>query len=233
MPGPEDSPIPDPLIWLTFVAGATTTIRLATGILILPQRNPVVLAKEVATLDQLSGGRVELGVGVGWLEEEFDAIGIPFRERGKRTDDHIEALRALWSQSPATYQGDFTSFTDVYSRPAPVQERIPIVIGGHSKPAARRAGRLGDGFFPGSGTHETLAELIGVMREAATEAGRDPDAIEVTSGGNGALGSGALEEIEKLADLGVSRVIIPPLAFDVEGQRTAFAQYGEEVISRC
>jgi probable F420-dependent oxidoreductase len=233
MPGPEDSPIPDPLIWLTFVAAATTTIRLATGILILPQRNPVVLAKEVATLDQLSGGRVELGVGVGWLEEEFDAIGIPFRERGKRTDDHIEALRALWSQSPATHQGEFSSFTDVYSRPGPVQERIPIVIGGHSKPAARRAGRLGDGFFPGSGTHETLAELIGVMREAATEAGRDPDAIEVTSGGNGALGSGALEEIKKLADLGVSRVIIPPLAFDVEGQRTAFAQYGEEVISRC
>ena len=233
MPGPEDSPIPDPLIWLSYVAGATSTIRLATGILILPQRNPVVLAKEIATLDQLSGGRVELGVGVGWLEEEFDAIGVPFSERGKRTDDHIEALRALWSQSPATHHGDFSSFTDVYSRPGPVQERIPIVIGGHTKIAARRAGRLGDGFFPGSGTHESLAELIDVMREAATEAGRDPDAIEVTSGGNGALGSGALEEIKKLADLGVSRVIIPPLAFDVEGQRTAFAQYGEDVISRC
>ena len=233
MPGPEDSPIPDPLIWLTFVAGATSTIRLATGILILPQRNPVVLAKEIATLDQLSGGRVELGVGVGWLEEEFDAIGVPFRERGKRTDDHIEALRALWSQSPATYQGDFTSFKDVYSRPAPVQERVPIHIGGHTKFAARRAGRLGDGFFPGTVTHEELAALIEVMREAATEAGRDPDAIEVTSGGNGALGSGALDEVKKLADLGVSRVIIPPLAFDVEGQRTAFAKYGEDVISRC
>ena len=106
MPGPEDSPIPDPLIWLAFVAAATTTIRLATGILILPQRNPITLAKEVATLDQLSGGRVELGVGVGWLEEEFDAIGVPFTERGKRTDDHIAALRALWSQSPATHHGD-------------------------------------------------------------------------------------------------------------------------------
>ena len=105
MPGPEDSPIPDPLIWLTFVAGATSTIRLATGILILPQRNPVVLAKEIATLDQLSGGRVELGVGVGWLEEEFDAIGVPFRERGKRTDDHIEALRALWIAEPGHLPG--------------------------------------------------------------------------------------------------------------------------------
>ncbi len=137
MPGPEDSPIPDPLIWLAYVAAATSTIRLATGILILPQRNPVTLAKEVATLDQLSGGRVELGVGVGWLEEEFDAIGIPFTERGKRTDDHIEALRALWSQSPATYHGDYSSFADVYSRPAPAQ------AGSRSSSAATPSRRRG------------------------------------------------------------------------------------------
>ena len=233
MPGPEDSPIPDPLIWMAYVAAATSTIRLATGILILPQRNPVTLAKEVATLDQLSGGRVELGVGVGWLEEEFDAIGIPFKERGKRTDDHIEALRALWSQSPATHHGDYSSFADVYSRPGPAQASIPIVIGGHSKPAARRAGRLGDGFFPGRGSHEDLTELIGVMRQAAADAGRNPDDIEITSGGNGALGSGALDEVKRLEDMGVSRVIIPPLAFDVEGQRTAFAKYGDDVIARC
>ena len=120
MPGPEDSPIPDPLIWMAYVAAATSTIRLATGILILPQRNPITLAKEVATLDQLSGGRVELGVGVGWLEEEFDAIGIPFGERGKRTDEHIEALRALWSQSPATHQGDYS---ELHRRATPGRRR--------------------------------------------------------------------------------------------------------------
>ncbi len=233
MPGPVDSPIPDPLIWLAFVAAATKTIRLGTGILILPQRNPVTLAKEVATLDQLSGGRVELGIGVGWLEEEFDAIGVPFSDRGKRTDDHIAALRALWSGDPATHHGDFSSFTDVYSRPRPTQANIPIVVGGHSKAAARRAGRLGDGFFPGKGSHEDLAELIGIVRTTAVEHGRDPDAIEITTGGNGALGTGALEEVKKLADLGVGRVIIPPLAFDVEGQRTGFAKYGEDVIARC
>ena len=233
MPGPEDSPIPDPLIWLSFVAAATSTIRLGTGILILPQRNPVTLAKEVATLDQLSGGRVELGIGVGWLEEEFDAIGVSFAERGRITDDHVAALRALWTQSPATHQGEFSSFTDVYSLPQPTQATIPIVVGGHSKAAARRAGRVGDGFFPGRGSHEELAELIDTMRAAATDAGRNPDDIEITSGGNGALGSGALEEVKQLADMGVSRVIIPPLAFDVEGQRTAFAQYGEDVIARC
>jgi probable F420-dependent oxidoreductase len=232
MPGPENSPIPDPLIWLAFVAASTKTIRLGTGILILPQRNPVVLAKEVATLDSLSGGRVELGIGVGWLEEEFEAIGVPFHERGKVTDDHVAALRALWTQAPATHQGPYSSFTDVYSLPAPAQANIPITVGGHSKAAARRAGRLGDGFFPGKGSHEELAELIDVMRTTAVEHGRDPDAIEVTAGGNGALGSGALDEIKALADLGVSRVIIPPLAFDVEGQRVAFAKYGDDVISK-
>src|SRR3954451_17139197 len=121
MPGPEESPIVEPLIWLTWVAAHTTTVRLATGILILPQRNPVVLAKEVATLDVLSGGRVELGVGVGWLEEEFAAIGLPFADRGRRTDDHIEALRALWTQSPASFEGEFTTFANVYSEPSPEQ----------------------------------------------------------------------------------------------------------------
>lgn len=233
MPGGEDSPIPDPLIWLAFVAAATKTIRLGTGILILPERNPLVLAKQVATLDSLSGGRVELGIGVGWLEEEFDAIGVPFADRGKRTDDYVAALRALWTQAPASHQSEFTSFTDVYSRPAPAQADLPIVVGGHSKVAARRAGRLGNGFFPGKGSHEELAELIDIVRATAIEHGRDPDAIEITTGGNGALGSGALDEVKALADLGVSRVIIPPLAFDVEGQRVAFAKYGEDVISKA
>lgn len=233
MPGPEDSDIPDPLIWLTFVAGATSRIRLGTGILILPQRNPVVLAKEVATLDRLSGGRVELGVGVGWLEEEFDAIGIPFADRGARTDDHIAALRALWTQEAATHDGTHSSFTNAISRPQPAQGSVPIVVGGHSKVAARRAGRLGDGFFPGRGSHEQLAELIAVMRAAAVEHGRDPDAIEITAGGNGALGHKALDEVKALAELGVSRVIVPPLAYDPEGQRTAFAKYGDEVIAHA
>ena len=122
--------------------------------------------------------------------------------------------------------------TTPYSRPQPQQGRVPIVVGGHSQAAARRAGRLGDGFFPGKGSHEELAALFDVMRTTAVEHGRDPDAIELTTGGNGALGSGALDEVKKLADLGVSRVIIPPLAFDVEGQRVAFAKYGEDVIAK-
>ena len=230
--GAEDFPSPDPLMWLAFAGAATERIGLATGILILPQRNPLVLAKETATLDLFSGGRLTLGVGVGWLEEEFDALGISFADRGKRTDDYVAALRALWTQDEATHHGTHSSFDKAISRPRPTQGSVPIVVGGHSKAAARRAGRLGDGFFPGRGSHEDLAELITVMRATAVEHDRDPDAIEITAGGNGALGGKALDEVKALADLGVSRVIIPPLAFDPEGQRTAFAQYGEEVIAR-
>ncbi|MET0728212.1 MAG: LLM class F420-dependent oxidoreductase [Acidimicrobiales bacterium] len=233
MAGPEDSDIPDPLIWLSYVAASTSTIRLGTGILILPLRNPIVLAKEVATLDRLSGGRVELGVGVGWLEEEFDALGVPFTDRGQRTDDYIAALRALWTQDEATHDGRYVRFTDVISRPQPTQASVPIVVGGHSRAAARRAGRLGDGFIPGRGDHAELAELISVLRTTAVEHGRDPDVIEITARGDGVGGRKALDEVKALTDLGVSRVIVAPPSFDPEDQRRAFAKYGDEVIARC
>ena len=231
MPGSDDAPIPDPLVWLAFLAAATSTIRLGTGILIQPQRNPVVLAKEVATLDHLSGGRMELGVGVGWLEEEFDAIGVPFAERAARTDDGIAAMRALWGEDRATYDGEFTSFARCICRPQPVRGAVPVHVGGHSEAAARRAGRLGDGFFPARGSHRRLAELFGVVRETAAAAGRDPTAIELTSGGNGVLGPGALDEAAALAELGVDRVVVPAFAF-YEDTAEALARYGDEVIAR-
>src|SRR5690349_23292559 len=110
MPGGEHVPIPDPLIWLTYVGAVTTTLRLGTGILILPQRNPVVLAKEVATLDRLTGGRVELGVGVGWLREEFDALAVPWERRGARTEEHIAVMRALWDGDHTAFHGDWFDF---------------------------------------------------------------------------------------------------------------------------
>lgn len=231
MPGPEESPIPAPLVWLSFVAAATERIRLATGILILPQRNPVVLAKELATLDAMSGGRLDLGIGVGWLEEEFEAIGVPFADRGARTDDHIAALRALWTQDKATYHGEFTSFTDCILRPRPKQATIPIHVGGHSPAAARRAGRLGDGFFPGRGEHDDLRTLFDIMRATAVDAGRDPDAIELTAGGLGAVGEQALDEVAALAELGVGRVILPAFLF-WRDPAADLARYAEDVIAR-
>ena len=231
MPGGEDFPIPDPLIWLSYVAAATSRINLATGILILPQRNPVVLAKELATLDHLSGGRMLLGIGVGWLEEEFDAIGVPFAERGRRTDDHVGAMRALWTQEKASFHGEFTNFDACISRPQPVQGTIPVHIGGHTDIAAKRAGRLGDGFFPGKGSHEELARSFDLVRRTAVEHGRDPDAIEMTTGGRGAVGGRALDEVKALADIGTHRVILPAFLFYGDPAGT-LARYGDEVISR-
>ncbi|MCU1502815.1 MAG: putative F420-dependent oxidoreductase, Rv2161c family, partial [Ilumatobacteraceae bacterium] len=164
--GAEEFDLPDPLIWLAFVASATARIRLATGVLIVPQRNPLILAKEVATLDALSGGRVTLGVGVGWLEEEFNALGVPFADRGRRLDDYVEALRALWTQSKASVHNTYTSFDDCISRPFPANGTVPIVVGGHSPAAARRAARLGDGFFPGNGSVADVAAVFETFRAA-------------------------------------------------------------------
>lgn len=231
MPGGEDFPIPDPLIWLSYLASATSRINLATGILILPQRNPVVLAKELATLDHLSNGRMILGIGVGWLEEEFDAIGVPFAERGRRTDDHVAAMRALWTEEKASFHGEFTNFDDCISRPQPVQGSIPVHIGGHTDIAAKRAGRLGDGFFPGKGSHEELARSFDLVRRTAVEHGRDPDAIEMTTGGRGAVGARALDEVKALADIGTHRVILPAFLFYADPVG-ALARYGDEVISQ-
>ena len=231
MPGPETSPIPDPLIWLSYIAAATTTLRLATGILILPQRNPVVLAKELATLDMMSRGRLELGIGVGWLEEEFDAIGVSFNDRGRRTDDYVAALRALWSGEKTTHHSEFVNFDDCISQPTPVSKSIPVHIGGHTEVAARRAGRLGDGFFPGKGSHEELAHLIKIVRETAVDHGRDPDAIEITAGGNGVIGANALDEAKALADIGVSRAILPAFLF-FANPHDDLARYADGVINK-
>jgi probable F420-dependent oxidoreductase len=232
MPGGETTNFPDPLVWLSFVAACTTTIKLATGILIVPQRNPGVLAKEVATLDTLSGGRMVLGVGVGWLEEEFDALGVPFAQRGKRLDDYVAAMRALWASDDASHSGEFTNFASVVSRPRPVHDAVPIVVGGHSEAAARRAGRLGDGFFPGKGSNEQLSELFDVMRATALEHDRDPDAIEITTGGAAAFAPDPVAALKELEEIGVDRVVIPPLSFDVDGIGPALEQFGQNVIAK-
>lgn len=232
MPGPEDSPIPDPLIWLSHLAAVTTTVKLATGILILPQRNPLVLAKQCSTLDQLSGGRLILGVGAGWLQEEFDALGVPFAGRGRRLEEYVQALRAAWGDQPATFAGTFTRFEAVYSVPRPVDGQVPIVVGGHSESAARRAGRLGDGFFPGRVSDESLRRLIGWMREAAEEAGRDPDAIEVTVPGLGLLGADPAGTLERLEEIGVHRALVPPLSYDADRIGQALADFTAHLRTR-
>lgn len=212
MPIADDADIADPLLWLAHVAAVTSTIRLCTGVLLLAQRNPLITAKEVATLDALSGGRVILGIGSGWLREEFDALGVPFAERGARIDEYVEVLRTLWSGEEATFHGRFTSFSRAICRPVPPQGTVPIVIGGHSEAAARRAGRLGDGFMPSIVEMDALDHALAVMRAAAEEAGRDPAGIEVTC--VVVPTPDAVARVAALEERGVSRVVVPAQAVD-------------------
>lgn len=228
MPGDKTNPIPDPLVWLSFVAANTTKMQLGTGIVILPERNPLVFAKEVATLDRLSGGRMQLGIGVGWLEEEFDALGVPWAKRGARTDEYVHAMQALWSSDDATFDGEFVSFSNVSSNPKPTNGSVPFVIGGHSNAAAKRAGRLGDGFFPGKGSIAELTEMIDVVHQAAAEHDRDATAIEITAAHPGLFGGDPVGAAQELASIGVSRTIVPSFMLlgseGIEAKATELAQ---------
>jgi probable F420-dependent oxidoreductase len=225
MPGDGQGAITDPLAWLTFVAGVTDEVKLATGILILPEHNPVVLAKQTATIDRLSGGRLLLGIGVGWLKEEFEAIGVPWERRGARTDSYVRALRALWSEEEASHADDFVSFTAARCEPKPLSGGVPIVVGGHTEAAARRAGRLGDGFYPAAAPDQ-VADLLAVMGRAAEEAGRDPDMIEVTSGGRGVPDAAT---VERYAEAGVSRLVVGVPTYDPARLEEAFGGLAEQI----
>ncbi|MGH8012422.1 MAG: LLM class F420-dependent oxidoreductase [Candidatus Binataceae bacterium] len=228
IPGDEDVAISDPLLPLAFAAALTSGIRLATGVVILPQRNPLYLAKEIATLDVLSNGRVILGIGSGWLKEEFDALGLDFHTRGARTDEAIVAMRALWRDNPSSFHGKHFNFGPLMSFPKPIQKNgVPILVGGHSPAAARRAGRLGDGFFPALGEADKLKDLFALMREEASKAGRDANAIELSC-----MGRARLDSINQMRDIGVSRVVVPPPAFDSDGLKRGLDQLGNEVIAK-
>jgi probable F420-dependent oxidoreductase len=175
LPDPQVPPSPmdpraaalDSLLALTWAAAHTTTIRLATGIVILPQRNPFVLAKQVATLDVLSGGRVILGVGAGYLEPEFAAIGANFAERNAVTDEYLDALEALWYAEQPEYHGRFVDFAGIDAHPRPQQSPIPIVVGGHRPPSFRRAVARAHGWYGYGLTPEQMAEANDALRVAA------------------------------------------------------------------
>jgi probable F420-dependent oxidoreductase len=230
MPGPENAPIPDPLIWLTYAAAVTSKIRLATGILILPQRHPFYVAKALATLDQLSRGRAILGVGIGWLEEEFRGLGVPWAGRAERTEESIRALRSLWADGAREFAGKHFAWGAVHSNPKPAQKPgVPIVIGGQVPAAARRAARLGDGFFPArvDGLPELLRELA---RECAA-IGRDPREIEVTTGSVGRIPS--RDDLAQLGALGVGRVLVQLGDVTRDGVERALERVGNELIARA
>ncbi len=221
----EDAAVPDPLTWLGWVAAVTTRLKLGTAILILPQRNPLVAAKTVASLDRLSNGRVLLGIGVGWLREEAEALGTNFQNRGRRTDEYIQAMRALWSEPVASFEGEHVRFQEVKCNPRPAQTNgVPIHVGGQTPAAARRAGRLGQGFIPMGESLEAIAELRETMAQAAREASRDPDAIEISC-----LGPPQPDLAKAYADAGVTRMIVASREPDLESVRRVMGAFRESV----
>ena len=198
----------DPLATLNFLAGCTQKIRLGTHVLILPYRNPVVTAKMLSTLDVLSGGRVILGAGVGWMEEEFQALGLDtYKERGAVTDEYLQLYKELWTKESPSFQGKYYQISNTGFEPKPVQKpHPPIWVGGHTGPAIRRAAKYGDGWMPiggrGSGG-ASLAEKIVLLKKQAEEAGRDPDSLNITSFGI----RPDPDLIVRMRDAGVDRVI--------------------------
>ena len=214
LPDPQVPPSPmaprdaalDPLIALTLAAAHTTTIRLATGIIIVPQRNPVVLAKQIASVDVLSGGRFVFGVGVGYLQPEFKAIGSDFEHRGAVTDEYLEAMRHLWYDEHPQFHGRFAEFDGVDAYPRPVQRPIPIVVGGHSKPAYRRAVAGGHGWYGFAMTPGGAAACLAGLREAAGEVERPPELgrLEITVTPRVQM---TPETVAAFAGLGVDRLV--------------------------
>ncbi len=196
----------DPLICLSFVAAATTRIGIATGVLLLPEHNPVHVAKQAASLDRLSNGRFTLGIGIGWSREEFDALGVPFAHRAKRTAEYVAAIRTLWRDDIASFSGSFVDFDAIRVNPKPVRDRrIPIVLGGNSDSALRRVVGWGDGWYgfnlDGVAAVADRVELIGELCRAA---GRDSAELRLAV----ALTQPQPADVSALAELGIDELVI-------------------------
>jgi probable F420-dependent oxidoreductase len=172
-PGPANAAIADPFTTLAYVAACTSKIRLATGICIVPEHNPMVLAKTIATVDRLSDGRLILGVGIGWLAEEFQALGITFERRAQRTREYIDVMRKLWTEERSSHQGEFVNFTNVFSYPKPANAKgVPVWFGGESGPALRRVAEYGDGWLGFKLSPEEAAAKIRRIDELLKAYGR-------------------------------------------------------------
>lgn len=207
-PAPSRTPMLDPAVALAYVAAHTERLRLATGIIILPQRNPVVLAKELASVDVLCEGRLMVGVGAGYLEPEFAAVGAPFADRGARTDEYIDAMRALWSQDAPSFQGRYASFSGVDAHPRPVQKPgPPIVVGGTSPGALRRAVSRGNGWYGFFTDLDHTRQALEGLEKARSEVER-PEALGRLEISVTPLPGVDLDTVHRYRELGVDRLTL-------------------------
>ncbi|MGH9761678.1 MAG: LLM class F420-dependent oxidoreductase [Blastocatellia bacterium] len=209
-PSPSDpqTPLLDPLVALGYVAAHTTRLRLGTGIIILPQRNPLILAKELSSVDVLSNGRLIFGLGVGYLEPEFRALGAPFEQRGAVTDESIEVLKTLWTMGKPEYHGKFFSFSGIDAQPRPVQTPYPpIVVGGRSRPAAVRAARRGNGWYGFFTDVEKTKRIIGWIHGHIAEGERPAELGGIEISVTPPLGPVTTDTVHGYEDIGVHRLI--------------------------
>ena len=231
LPFKSDAPIIDPLVALTFIAAATKKLRLGTGVNILPQMSPLYLAKWVSSIDHLSQGRLMLGLGIGWLREEFAAIGVPFERRGKRSNEYLEALKAVWTSEEVNYQGEFINWQGFSMRPKPTQPGgVPLVIGGISQPAIRRTVKYGDGWYVIGKDPDDYRTHMQALAEECERQGRDINELEITAYWN--YYTERLESLGVYEELGVHRLLVNMHALRAGDVTVAMERFAEQVIAK-
>lgn len=226
----EDEPRLEALIALTYLAAVTRQIRLGIGVIVLPQRQPVLLAKQLTSIDILSKGRLSVGIGVGHIAAEMEALGVSFAERGVRTDEYLAAMRALWHESASAYAGQFVSFDGVVEHPLPIQHsNPPIIIGGHAPSSYRRAIQSGNGWYGWELNLEETAQALAHLREAAARYQRPPElgALEISITPHGMID---VDTMRRYADLGVHRLVFLPAAMTAAAIDETITQVAETLI---
>lgn len=225
-----DTNFVDPLVALATVAAHTKTLRLGTGVNIVSQANPLLLAKQAASLDFVSGGRFMLGAGIGWLQEEFNAMGVPFERRGARFDDYMVALKKVWSGEVVEHNSEFIQWSGFKSYPVPTRAAgIPLIMGGTKGKIYERVARFGDGWFLPVDTAAALADKLEPLAAACEAVGRDPATVEISCMWNM---EGGLDAIRALEEAGASRVIVPLLGLGKD-PAAGITRFGQEIIAKC
>ena len=228
---PRRAPFPDPFVLLGGLALATSRILLGTSVIVIPYRNPLAVAKAVTTVDLLSHGRFQFGVGVGWLKEEFDALGEDFTRRARQTREYLHIMKAAWQAEPASFSGEFLTFSDIHNVPLPVQNpHPPIIFGGESLPALKRVADLGDGWQPGTASLKVLSKSVPQLQALMTERGRDYADLSVSA----LSAAGPLlrkpEVIPQLGELGVRELILFMTAADTQKTLAVIEEFAEKMM---
>ena len=228
---PRRAPFPDPFVLLGGLALATSRILLGTSVIVIPYRNPLAVAKAVTTVDLLSHGRFQFGVGVGWLKEEFDALGEDFGRRARQTREYLHIMKAVWQAEPASFSGEFLTFSDIHNVPLPVQKpHPPIIFGGESLPALKRVADLGDGWQPGTASLKVLSKSVPQLQALMAERGRDYADLSVSA----LSAAGPLlrkpEVIPQLSELGVRELILFMTAADTQKTLAVIEDFAEKMM---